>query len=44
MTGVNEGSTVFYVVTGSVELVDCGDRLPGLKVIPGVMDWKVRHN
>ena len=29
------------VYTGSVELVDCAERLPELKRIQGITSWKV---
>ena len=34
-------STIIYVFTGMVELVDCSDRLEGLKRISGLTAWKV---
>ena len=29
--------------SGAVELVDCSNRLPGLKRVPGLTSWKVCH-
>lgn len=35
--------SVYSRYVGSVELIDVGDRLPGLKYVPGVSHWTVTN-